>query len=313
VAKGMAYLFLKKESFSELFKIMSFGRIETVEGLLERLGLDNTKIIDLFENNGISRFKLIDDNVALFMDVHKEKFMDILREYNVPFDSYIEAMLNNKNIVVDVGWCGSMQNMLSQYLKLKHSDKKISGLYLGVNNNLDRKGYLYDKNCKMHHQILNFSGLIEALFMPEHGSTTGYTVDNEDVKPIMDKCEFSVDSIERIKCFQEGVYSFLNDASKLKIKLNHHKYVSQLINIGCRPRKTDIEKLGNIEFYENGRIFKVAETEHILQVKSFKRKFIACRWKTAFLKRNLHVNLPYSNMVIFMRKISDKKRSRAKI
>jgi predicted HAD superfamily hydrolase len=308
--KGVAYMFLQQGSFGELFNIMSLGRIETVEGILKRLGLDNTEIIGLFENNGISRHKVIDNKTVSFMDVHKDKFMDILRDYDRPFESYIETKIRNKNLVVDVGWRGSMQNMLSQYLQLKHSDKKIFGLYLGVNNNFDKKGYLYDKKCKMHHQILNFSGLIEILFMPEHGSIRGYMVENEEVKPIMDKCEFSDDSMMQIKCFQEGAYSFINDASKLNTKFDKYKYVNQLITMGCRPRKTDIEKLGNIEFYDYSRIFKLVETENILRIKSFESKFIDCRWKTAFLKRNLHVNLPYSNMVILMRKISDKKMSR---
>jgi predicted HAD superfamily hydrolase len=310
VTKGVAYTILEHESFEKFLEDVSVWRNETVVALLNRLGLNKDEVIRKIRDDGINLNDTINKNVIFYLNKNKTYFMDILVRYAAPFDKYIESVLEEENLVIDVGWTGSMQTLIAKYLKLKKSNKSVYGLYLGINNKINRDGFLFDNKNKLFHQVMNFSGLIEILFMPNHGTTIGYKTNGNQVEPIMAKSEFSDVSMQHITSFQTGVCSFVEKASNIGASFETNKCINKMVDLGCNPCKKDIYMMGNIEFFDNGNTYRLVEKDNIFHFKSFISKFIDCRWKTAFLKRNLHINLPYSDMVIVMRKISDRQISK---
>lgn len=229
--------------------------------------------------------------------------MESVSEYHEVFQKYLCQVLKEENIFVDIGWKGSMQEMISQYLMRNQMDYRISGLYMGIMNTNEKKGYWFNDNKQICQYVLNFSGLIEILFMPCHGTTKGYKInDNGIVVPILGESEFSKESQKLIKEFQRGVLEFITRNKKIyKVYKEMNHYERNIIKFGNDVGKAEIENLGQLEFYDNGKTMKLVEKVSIWNPKQFLVAFSESKWKTAFLKRNIKIPLPYGCIVAALR------------
>lgn len=292
VLSGIISKVIENNQFELAFNLASVKLNETVEEFIHRIGLNNK----YFEK----------DLLKLPVKNNKDKLIDIVKLNKVSiindtkdnlevFDMYIKQNISHNSTLVDIGWNGSMQNLLNVYLK----NFDLKGLYLGVLNNENKKGYLFNEKDDVAKTILNYSGLLELILMPNYGSVVGYKELNNKVEPILDENEFSNESIKTIFSIQEGILKYITDLKNITTSsiFTQNEVYHKLNKVGIKPNKKDLEYLGNIEFYDNGVSNKLIN-------KSFnvKKDFVESKWKCGFLKRLFKFNLNYNKLLNKLRK-----------
>lgn len=305
ILSGASSILLEKYNVSQLIKAVSLKRNETVGDFLKRLGLELSNYNEELKSNGIDKDNLLSSaDIEKFFEANKEKILQELKKASVNFDQYLKDNLAEENLLIDIGWKGSMQDLLSKYLELIDSLKEIQGLYLGATNGQNKKGFLFSKNDELCQETLNYAGLLETILMPEHGSVLGYQRKNGKSKPIFDKNEFSDDSMEKIQKIQQGVASFISLMREFgrDLILNLEKSNQELNRFGNAPTLKDIKMLGGLDFYDNGKKYYLAKVEW----RRLRGSFLDSKWKTAFLKQMLKIKLPYDKIVIGLRRVGDK-------
>ncbi len=298
VLSSVSSLLLKNMSFKELEQYVSVRRNETVLDFLKRLGID----IDKYKIEKDMLLSKVD--LDLLLSKYKNSIINDLENNNKLFRKYLDNHLKNKNILIDIGWKGSMQDLLSKYLELSNSKYKIRGLYLGIMDSVNKKGFLFDENNDICQNILNYSGILEIIFMPEYGSVIGYDEKNKEVIPVFDKCEFSLESLKIIKSIQSGIIDYLKKMILFdnKLEINKDLIIRNLNKFGNNPSLKDIKYLKNLDFYDNGR------RQHLIEKVSFgnlKTSFLNTKWKTGYLKQLFKIKFPYNKLVIYLRKRVD--------
>ena len=304
VLAGVNSILLNDENLNEFIKNISIKRNETILEFLERLSLDTNKYKTILNKNNINEKSLLSSiDLEVFLKNNKEILINDLKEKNYLFDQYLNSTIKGKTTIIDIGWKGSMQDLLSKYLKLTNSSIKLNGLYLGVMNNKNKKGFLFNDNNEICQNILNYSGLLEIIFMPNYGSVLGYKKVNNNVVPIFDKVEFSDQSLSIIKEVQNGIFDYLKKMKlfNTKIMISKNKIINILDNLGNKPTLKDINYLKKLNFYDNGRLYYLVEPISII---NFKTNFLNTKWKTAYLKKLFKINLPYGKLIKFLRKIN---------
>lgn len=280
---------IQNEKIDDLFKLVSTKLNETVEEFLKRISVDQK----YFDNTLLkSQIKDTKDKVKNVILNNKESILQDKILSQQCFDKYISSHITSDSILVDIGWNGSMQDLLNLYL----DDYKIDGLYLGCLNSNNKAGFLFNTKCDNSNTIMNYSGLLELILMPSYGSTIGYKEDNT---PIFDSVEFSEESLKTILYIQEGIISYIKDLKALtNISLfDKSELIKHINEIGIKPNKSDLNYLGNIEFYDNGKSTKLINISGNL-----KNDFLETKWKAGFLKKVFKLNLNYNKLLNKLRK-----------
>lgn len=316
--RGTVYILLQHERLEEIISLISGMGLErevTLKNLFRRVGVSiekyETQMIEMHLNYDsiISRRKgeswEIDTQGYTFMQNIKQILSDELKEKNILFDQYIRNMLNTSGTVVDIGWRGTMQNILEKYIKAKEYPIRLKGLYLGIlDPEKNRKGFLFEGENKTSRSVLNFSGLLEIMLMPEHGSVIGYTMDEKEahIIPDFDVLEFDGDSYKKIRSVQNGIKELIKILAMYdkKVCFEHSRIFNKLIKIGTNPDKQDIDMFSSLHFYENGEsapLIKEFALSDIFNFELVKKEFMSCKWKAAFFKKVFKINLPYNEVL----------------
>ena len=137
--------------------------------------------------------------------------------------------------------------------------------------------------------------------MPDCGTVKGYIYDNGIAIPQFAECEFSNNSMMKIKEFQRGIYDSVLKCTQLAINIDVEKCINELIRYGCNPPSDFLDVLRDIEFYDNGKTVKLVEKKSILH-------FMESKWKTAYLKSSLKISFPYESLISGIRKYADRKK-----
>ena len=308
VVKSVSYEMLSKGNFENLRNLMSIQRNETIEKFFERIGLDLFKYTDLLEKENIDIKDSLNEKFYTFANKYKSEFLTDLKSFSTAFHDYLLMNLYEDNIFVDIGWKGSMQDLISAYLLKIGAKNRIQGLYLGVTSTNEKKGFLFADYGSLCNKILCFSGLLEVLFMPDCGTVKGYIYDNGIAIPQFAECEFSNNSMMKIKEFQRGIYDSVLKCTQLAINIDVEKCINELIRYGCNPPSDFLDVLRDIEFYDNGKTVKLVEKKSILHFKNFYQAFMESKWKTAYLKSSLKISFPYESLISGIRKYADRKK-----
>ena len=119
VLAGVNSKLLNNENLNEFINNISTKRNETILELLERLSLDTNKYKSILNKNNINENALLSSiNLNLFLKNNKKIIINDLKEKNCLFDQYLNSIIKNNATIIDIGWKGSMQDLLSEYLKL---------------------------------------------------------------------------------------------------------------------------------------------------------------------------------------------------
>lgn len=300
---GLAYRFLKTNTLQSMIENTSLDRYETIGSLLKRIGLDNNGVYELFEQNGFYKEERLSHDFFDCFERKKDQFLYLLHDYSEIYYDYLQKNLDENNYLVDLGWQGSIQKCIE--LALENSDQTVYGLYLGCTNSKNKAGFLFESKDYIYHNIMNFSGLLENIFMPMHGSVISLRTAGEEFEPIYDEFEFDENSCNIISEVQSGIEHLIvllqpfagkHCLDKCKIKKN-------LIHFGCEPSVTYVKKFKGMGFYDNGEKRLLIEDFDYFNINKSKRKFIQSKWKTAYLINGLKISYNYSNIINIFRKL----------
>ena len=149
VVQGTAYILLDKCSIEEFCLIIHFDRYEKIEQVFRRLGLNAKKYIKELSLYGLAPKDTYSYKIEPFFERYRNLLLADMSACYELFAEYLSENLEQKNVLVDIGWEGRMQNLLCRYLELIQSKIKIKSLYLGIKNNKERQGFLFEGNGRI--------------------------------------------------------------------------------------------------------------------------------------------------------------------
>lgn len=301
VINGILYTAIKNNEVDKLIASIKSGTPEKIKDLLNRLNLlEYTNIFDSsFINCDVNDYSICELQNIIYNN--KKMMIKKLYKNSQIFQKYVSSKINDSTVFVDVGWNGSMQNLFNDYY-LKNN-QHINGLYLGCLNSKNKDGFLFKEKSKSSYNILNYSGILELIFMPDYGTVLNYKYDNKHIVPVFNSNEFSNESKLTIKCIQNGYLDYITDRKKISSYSLYcpNEIISMINKIGLTPTKYDLEYLGNIDFYDNGKSNKVLNFKNGIY-----NGFCESKWKTGYLKKLFKLRLPYGSILNQIRRAKEK-------
>ena len=304
------------ESMEDIVKIVPYiKRNETWKILLHKLGIENEEPV-LFFNRKYGEYVKKQD--LLQNEKYKDVFLElqpliyaIAKKEKEEVRKYTDTFfLGKKNLVVDIGWYGTIQQSLEKFYSKE--DTSITGLYLGLlerNISMNKRyGYVYDyqtHNVYNPKLIFGFNGLIENFFTANHGSAKKY----KNACPVLE--EWEKQNWPIISKVHEGALSYCMQVKNLidhySIKISAKEAFDKLHNLMVFPTKSDVDCLSKIVFYDAyyEPIVKYRGLAHYLvHPNTILKDFLSSDWKIGFLKKLFIFSegLP-SKIYLFMMKI----------
>ncbi len=307
-------------SASELVDDIINSKRISIGAFLDSIGVDVEECASLIRDRGIN------PDIMLTKEELKngrateicDKLSDVIKEEIPKQSHFFYEYLNQKEVkgrfaIADIGYAGTMQKYLIQYLDKNHISSDIYGLYLCVTKDYLRnadivekdkiKGFWFDFNedrYKKDYRSL-YVGLLECLFMETRGSVKNYYKDdNGKVKSNRYSSEFNYPvkgntSEKRLKMIQKGALSFLirnKDNEVIGISFDN------LVRLGNTPKKLEIKMFESFCFFNEGEYTPLINSKGIgkyaFDVQGMMKDFYLSKWKTAFLRKTLLLDIDYS-------------------
>lgn len=307
-----------------LDRITYIKRKETMDTFMHKLGIDDESFISELKNkygNEIKRNELLTEKYTELFDDIKEKIKSNAQN---EFDNCVGYLQNNiedeKIIIVDLGWYGTIQKCLEKILEKTNKRYDITGCYLGVIPKKDSgyelrsaKGYIYDyKNIDVYNQklIFGFNGLIESIFTADHGSVKKYKEMNENYEPVLEEWENVNWSI--ISRIHEGALNFVqaikNYLDDNITSISNEAAFAGLNNLLTKPSLKDVQSFQDIIFYDSYYKKLVNFRGRLFYMKNFKTMlddFGVSNWKIGFLKKLITIDIPIDKVYLFLMKLKE--------
>ena len=296
----------------------------TQEKFARNYGLSDEEIHRIFKNENLVEDAIIGNSTA------KLKFLSIIwptlkvkaAEQHDLLQRYLEQLhCTEKCAVVDVGWLGTIQALLSAS-NFQIAGRTISwnGFYMGVMpaksespyKTIKRHGYLCEEGYpqKLHESVFNSTTFLDLIFLSTDGSTVSYTWgEHGKTIPVFAQPENDANISAIITSMQNAGLQFVEDI--------HHSHVSLLVKadaeiaVGNYEAMARIPSLSTIELfrgfkYHDGYTYSLV-SEHgsgyyMLHPKQFLRDFLHNGGnKVWFLKSVFKLPLPYIHILNLMR------------
>lgn len=220
----------------------------------------------------------------------------ILDSLNSKNDNTLEYLLQmgvmgkDKSALIDIGWHGTIQNMLEQL-----TDKSFHGLYFGNTKrkeykNMESDGYWFsEENEKNALEYLSMICILEVMLFPQIGTTLGYLFDNGVYKPIYGSTEMPEDVV--VNEFQRGTWKFVKDiAGYLKDieVIRADQAVAAYRRLTYQPTFHQAEIISGL-LYEDGATNRLAEVRpwlnYLIKPSAITNDYARARWKEGFIKQ----------------------------
>lgn len=303
---------INANTYDDIYAKLSLRKEETIEGFLDSINLLDEYFLNILDEYNIAKENKI-KKCDIFIDLINKNINYIRQraiEYNSIVIKYLKQNgLNDKFALVDIGWSGTMQNMICEILDNNGVDYHIEGFYFGVRQKATtsitskskKTGYLYDiSNNSLESSMRGFNGLLEQVFSAFHGTTKGYNIQNGFVKPIIDELELNDTMLENVKNIQENALSFvINFNENQYYKLCDFEIDDLFINfykVGTMPTLKQIKEFNSFEG-KNIEISKLIQAKpifyYLFNCRKFKSDLLNSGWKIGFLKKCFKIRLPY--------------------
>lgn len=306
-------------TYEESLKYITWERYISLGKILEYYGFSaeerctisekyNLQLETEYPYNNLMTDKTLKNLYSLLKSDIDKKSLDqenLLRDYLAQID------MNGKCAIVDIGWHGSMQFYLEEFIRIHSMNVSLTGYYVGINPNDSLRGktegYLYSaKDLKLRKSVLCFLGGYEKLFQSCEGSTYGYIKKDNHIFP--DLAEYEYDNndklISSIRDCQQGAMDFLSEIVKENIAFSDEKvWAYPLIEFGKNPSNKGV-KLFSFFYNMDGTKTYFVSQKPIYKYKP--REFVHALsnsvWKTGFMKSVFKLPLPYYRIYRMMRK-----------
>lgn len=193
---------------------------------------------------------------------------------------------NSKIAVVDIGWHGSIQNMLQGIL-----NKNIIGLYFGNIKSKKIEGYAYWFNASNEYDAqmyLSMRYILECMLFPEVGTVITYRNESSRIFPVYAKIE---NDSEIVSEFQKGAVAFFSDFIRYSDYIMDYNdkeaYVVGYYKLATEPTLNIVKTLGCIH-HEDGNISDLVVMNKMGDILKnpiyLIKSYIGSRWTIGYIK-----------------------------
>lgn len=305
------------KNLEETTQLRPLGVAKKIFYYLEELGLEPNRYEKQLCEYNISLSDIVNKtNIKIIEPIIKSDLYENAKKEEKLLVEYLkENDIKGKFAIVDIGWTGSMQYALEKILKANNIPYKMSALFLGQRPEMTKfakdlsknKGYLFSfySNSEIQKIAIASCGILELIFLANHGSTEKYKKCDNKIIPIMKKYEYK-NCYKQIRDIQLGALQFIKNYQDKGLPVNINRVVAfyRFGRLLKSPSKEFVALFQDITFLDNEKM-KLADKTSI---KDFKKDFIKSYWKIGFLKRNIKLPLPYFTIYCFIRKIFYEKR-----
>lgn len=304
---GAALKYLTKERYVSFAKFLEyFGFSEK-----ERMNLSEVYNIELNREYKFSELKNDKELEMIYYDL-KNTIDEYSIQQEILLEKYMKQIgMDDRCAIVDIGWHGSMQFYLEEFIREKNLSIMLEGYYVGIDPIADVQGetfgYLYDKNdLNLRKSVLCFLGVYERLFQSYEGSTCGYTETENYVIPELMKYEYIDDeqSIHYMKEWQNGAIKFVKEMLKENgISIDSKSWALPLIKVGKKPTNAQIKLFSFLYNMDGDKTYYVCQKPlYKYHLKEFMHDLSNSVWKTGFMKSAFKLPLPYYFIYKLIRK-----------
>lgn len=237
---------------------------------------------------------------------------DYFSEQNKNLLQYLldHEMIDNVTALVDVGWSGTMQMKLSQFVPGSH----FIGNYLAINNSKSGKGYSdldrraywgNDDNSDKKNKIFRFStGAIEELFMSDEGTTLEYSRKGDQVIPVKDSIYLDESTISKIEDVHKGMIDFVSEGKDIILNSEPYVFIWPYIVFAVYPGLVSVQCLEGFYAVDGVHKSKLLPEQNFLYYffhpwmmkKELEENVNKVLWFKALLK----IPFPYFDLLCFM-------------
>ncbi|MGN8754264.1 hypothetical protein [Blautia sp. HCP3S3_C4] len=306
-------------SYKDSLKYLTWERFITLGKLLEYYGFDECQRNEIANKYGLNLFQDYEyDKLATSEELIKlyDFLKDDININSIEQDKlllkYIEQIgMNGTCAIVDIGWHGSMQYFLEQFIEAHNLKTVLKGFYVGICPNVPIKGtvagYIYDEtNLYLRKSLLCFFGGYEKLFQSCEGSTYGYVEHEDKIIPVLAKYEYE-DQQKFIDCigkWQEGALVFVKE-NMLQIGnyIDDKQWAMPLVEFGKNPPLRGIELFSFFYNTDGTKAYFISQKSLFrYKPKELIHALSNSVWKTGFMKSVFKLPLPYFKIYCLLRK-----------
>jgi len=235
-----------------LRKILSRGGLlpEEIEKIANEKGCADVLDMTLSYSEAVGYKAIFRDNDELFRMIRNHS----IKAYDLAYDYFKQEGLleNDKIIIVDSGWVGSMQKTLERL-----TEKKVEGYYFGLYElpknveNTKYHSFFFSPYKDIEKKVCFNNCLYEAIFSACDGMTCGYV--REEYRVIPQKETTDNPNSERIKSNIEMLSILLDDSEYLD-RIGHasnDECTKELQRIMSHPSKEEAECIGSYWFSDD--------------------------------------------------------------
>lgn len=306
------------------FDVATAPKRQTQRELAMLYGLNEDEITSIFHNVGIEGDavvwspKMESEVLACIWDTVKikaQKQHDVLSQY------IRQLGLSQKCAVVDVGWHGTIQALLSK-CRFKCGTEEISwsGYYIGalsekngaVYSGINRRGYLFERNGNQRTEegVRNSVPFFEMLFLANEGTTVKYTVNSTgEVIPVLGSPENDSAQAEIIEKLQKAGLQFVRDMAESTLptfmSIDAGSAVGNYLALARVPSNATLRLFRGFQTDEGDLVNPYGAFYYLSHPKKFADDFMKLHGKAWFLKSVMKLPLPYIQILRALRRIQN--------
>lgn len=310
---------IKTTSYDNLIDLMSslLRSVNDVGEFIDLLGISN-KLDDICKDINCDKTTQLNaiDKTSFYDSVMKEGYF-YFKDQNDYLNKYLvdKGMREGTIAISDIGWSGTMQLCLSQFLP----DCKFIGNYLAVSSFNNKEGYVDLRRrgfwCTANEwntkgQLFRFTtSAIEEIFMSEEGTTLEYRLDRDTVVPVKEERIISEPIKRRINSIWQGAHDFVSNCKEWKV--NHiisepssYACLWPFFNFAVFPNEKSVEIYKGSSFINGMRTISVLPTHsfafYLLHPKATKRELEDNVNKIIWLKALCKIPFPYYKLLCIL-------------
>ena len=312
-------LLWKCDTYEESLQYLTWQRFISLGKLLEyygfseeeRVGLSKEYNLDLNKDYEYSSLKE-NRGIRNLYEKLKSQIDDKSYIQGIFLKQYIHQIgMDEDCAIVDIGWHGSMQYFIEQFMSINKIKGNICGYYVGIMPQKKIKGkvfgFLYDpSNPKMRKSVLCALGVYEKLFQSTEGSTYGYQLQDEVVQPILTSYEYQNDEkfLFAIHDWQIAALDYIDQRMKQTTdEEDDFALALPLVKVGKNPSRKVISLFSFFYIMDGTKTYFVSQKPwYRYKIKELVHDLSNSPWKTGFMKSVLKIPFPYFTTYRIMRK-----------
>lgn len=306
-------------TYEESLQYLTWERFISLGKLLEYYGFSKRERFELSQKhkwdlNKEYEYSSLNKNIELsnIYKKLKQKIDDKSCKQGVILKQYIQQIgMDGDCAIIDIGWKGSMQYYIEQFLLLNDINCCINGYYVGILPERKLKGNVYGflynpENPNMRKSVLCAFGVYEKLFQSTEGSTYGYKMEDGLVKPILNTYEYH-NNPQIISCiydWQTAALDYITQRMKQTDHVEDDIALAQgLVRVGKKPTYKETKMFSFFYNTDGTKVYFVKQKAlYKYKIKELIHALSNSPWKTGFMKSAFRIPFPYYKIYEILRK-----------